>query len=347
MPIIPEMSIHAFRGILDLELKNLSTINVLVGGNNSGKTSVLEAIKLISSPYNLATMIQLAKLRRASTSTQVNTVENVSTLFRKELEDTGEPHFDLGISAIIDGDQYSYECSGNIDNIVSSRGNSSRAFLFYEKIKRNGEQSEYLKQELTNKQDTNYAMTKSPIVKALYFHSGVVYYRACVYYLSESIINERKKEIIDLLKSFDSSIEDISIIGEDVYLHNNLSGTMPLFTYGTGLQKATLLAAILSNLSNGVVLVDEIDNAMNISAFREVFPWFINVCRERNIQAFVTTHSAEAIDAILECYTDDLNDDIRVITLRKTSVSHKTIAKVRTGTEARSDREHFEMELRV
>ena len=38
------LTIHQFRGLRDVELRGLGRFNVLVGLNNSGKTSVLEAI---------------------------------------------------------------------------------------------------------------------------------------------------------------------------------------------------------------------------------------------------------------------------------------------------------------
>ena len=101
----------------------------------------------------------------------------------------------------------------------------------------------------------------------------------------------------------------------------------------------------MSSVPDGIILIDEIDNAINMSVFHKIFPWFIQKCKEHNIQAFVTTHSAEAIDAILESQND--NDDIRIITLRKTPKTHKTIAKICTGSEALADRENFKMELRV
>ena len=41
---IDNLTIHRFRGIRDLTLENLGQINLLVGINNSGKTTVLEAI---------------------------------------------------------------------------------------------------------------------------------------------------------------------------------------------------------------------------------------------------------------------------------------------------------------
>lgn len=162
--------------------------------------------------------------------------------------------------------------------------------------------------------------------------------------MSSAILQYDKADLLAVIQSFDSTIQDVSIVDDCIYIHNSLSGTLPLYAYGTGLQKAALFSVIMSVMPDGIILIDEIDNAINMSAFSDVFPWFVKKCKERNIQAFVTTHSAEAIDSVLN---SGLDNDIRIITLRKTPKTHKTVAKVRTGSEALSDRENFKMELRV
>jgi len=43
--------IDGFRGLRNLELDGLGPINILVGGNNSGKTSVLEALSIACNPF--------------------------------------------------------------------------------------------------------------------------------------------------------------------------------------------------------------------------------------------------------------------------------------------------------
>ena len=52
---IREISIKNFRGIADLSLKDLSDVNLFVGENNGGKTSILEALSCLRSgdAYNL------------------------------------------------------------------------------------------------------------------------------------------------------------------------------------------------------------------------------------------------------------------------------------------------------
>ena len=48
--MLKKIKIEAYRGIRLLELDNLTRVNILLGENGSGKTSVLEAISLMSNP---------------------------------------------------------------------------------------------------------------------------------------------------------------------------------------------------------------------------------------------------------------------------------------------------------
>lgn len=350
MPVISSINILKFRGIEDLSIENLATVNVLAGANNCGKTSVLETIRLLSAPYSVANMSGLAFLRGSTGSNRINKiVEYVSSMYHKEVDpnDAEKDCFRIALKAEIRSVEYGFDSFGRINEVSDSEGNTRKGFDFSAKVTESGEMLHYFEECFINENESQIEIVPHVLFKAIYLHSGVNYYRSCVKYLSNSIIYEQKKELIHLLQSFESTIEDISIVGEDVYLHNSVSGTLPLFAYGTGLQKAVMLSGILASTpKEGVILIDEIDNAINISAFRDVFPWFVDSCRKLNIQSFVTTHSAEAIDSILDCRTEDY-DDIRIITLRKTPRTHKTVAKVRTSEIAHCDRERFKMELRA
>lgn len=54
---ISDIYIRSFRGINNLELKDIKLINILTGDNNGGKTSVLEIIQSIKNPSVLIMMI--------------------------------------------------------------------------------------------------------------------------------------------------------------------------------------------------------------------------------------------------------------------------------------------------
>src|SRR6266568_1505287 len=65
MPHYPfdSVAIHRFRGLRHLQLKDLGLFNILVGGNNSGKTSVLEAMSLMCNPFEPIEWLAMVRRR--------------------------------------------------------------------------------------------------------------------------------------------------------------------------------------------------------------------------------------------------------------------------------------------
>ena len=56
---LQKIEINQYRGLKNMTLDKLSRINVLIGDNNSGKTSVLEAIQLLSNPFSGSLLIDI------------------------------------------------------------------------------------------------------------------------------------------------------------------------------------------------------------------------------------------------------------------------------------------------
>lgn len=80
--LINSFSIHSFRGIHDLTVSGLNHVNLIVGDNNCGKTSVLEALLLLRSPADIANFIRIARLRdlthfRSNTYSRYNRFINI------------------------------------------------------------------------------------------------------------------------------------------------------------------------------------------------------------------------------------------------------------------------------
>jgi len=63
---LENITIHQFRGLKELELKDLGQINLLVGVNNSGKTSVLEALSIYCNSLDLRNWIITATAREGN-----------------------------------------------------------------------------------------------------------------------------------------------------------------------------------------------------------------------------------------------------------------------------------------
>lgn len=347
---ISKLQINAFRGVKDLALDNLSTVNVLVGANNCGKTSVLEAISFLACPYYISRIAALASMRHIFSYVPVNQsiADDISTLFFKERNLHGTDFYTMSLQAVYGHHELHYHTTGQLVDFFTDVNHTTRQFSVNGSCQaNNGNQPVSYTvingQQVPSELDSRGMFTN---YKLYYLPSIAPYYTLLPSLLSAILSSYNKLELLNLIADFGESVSDISMVNNEIYLTSERSGVLPLYSYGSGLQKAILLSMVLLVSRDGVLLIDEIDDTINISAFKSVFPWFLKKCEELNIQAFITTHSAEAIDAILESKKGN-EDDIRVITLRKTPKTHKTIAKVRTGSEALSDRENFKMELRV
>lgn len=335
---ISELNIDQFRGIKELSLLNLGTINVLAGVNNCGKTSILEAIGLLSNPLDRPNFHKWAIMRIPSgPNLNEKMADYISYLFPRESS--------ISIRAKVNGENEHIRYSAAQEIVSSASGKSSKA-LFVDGSFVKGHEEKNRQFRFQNNGRGSYKGIEEQFSTEFIFASGF-FYKNCVEHVSESMLREKKPLLLDVIRSFDPDVEDIMLQNDDILLHSRQSGVLPLFNYGSGLQKAVLLAACLMNSENNIILIDEVDSTINMSAFEDVFPWFVKKCHELNVQAFLTTHSLEAIDAILRATEDFSSDDVRIITLRKTPKTRKTIAKIRTGAEARSDRSRFEMELRV
>src|SRR5579872_1641950 len=61
--MIQSIHIEGYRGFTDFEMNGLGRVNLLVGANNSGKTSVLEALFLLSSRGDTSAIWQVLSRR--------------------------------------------------------------------------------------------------------------------------------------------------------------------------------------------------------------------------------------------------------------------------------------------
>jgi hypothetical protein len=83
-----DVFIDGFRGLQNLQLSELGDVNVLVGGNNSGKTSVLEAMSIACNPFEMHEWFAMIR-RRDFGGLDETRLQSLRWCFRQsgELED--------------------------------------------------------------------------------------------------------------------------------------------------------------------------------------------------------------------------------------------------------------------
>jgi len=364
---LDKLYIDSFRGIRDLYLEHLSPVNLIVGNNNCGKTSVLEAVEFLRF-YNsgLINVLQVARQRDYQFAMEYSNsiYENVMCMFPQESQVRK-----IELSGIYNDEEFSYRFYGEnkkmfYDPAQGRRGRQNRTqntipgetevdgfeggilvSFGKELIQTPVKFHRYVKMS-----DFSYTESKSLPVR---YVSAFAHLRGDI--INEIVRNEEYKDIcVMMLKLFDKGISDILTLPSDTgsrmvsYIRHDRLGNMPLSTYGDGVKRALVLADEIARARGGILLIDEIETSIHKQYYDDIFRFVTKACQQYNVQLFITTHSLEAVDGILKTQDYDKSpgeDRINVITLRKEA--DRTLSRSMSGAEVFKDREDFGFEVRL
>jgi len=382
MKHLDNLTIHRFRGLRDLKLQDLGQINILVGGNNSGKTSVLEAISTYCQPLDIGEWLKTAGLREIKASPklplnafkwlfpQKNEVPK-PILYVGETYITGNGSFQVAESrAIYNEMELLYQSEKDIEDSAEDwleyyddieYKSSHGAEIELKAIFRDppaGDAS-ILGREFSNKieiwsnqrlskhdSNTNHFYPKLPIDTVTPVSHRQEKLES--YLLSQAILRGLKNEVIQLLQIVDGEIIDLEILslGElrpSIYINHKLLGFSPLSAFGDGVRRLLFIALAMAKVRGGVLLIDEIETAIHTVALCSSFASIVQWCQRLDVQLFVTTHSLEAIDAMLDA--SDSGTDLVLYRLEKKESQTKAIRLERERLHRL--REDLGLEVRV
>lgn len=340
-PHISELKIEAFRGLKSVELKKLGQFSLLVGFNNSGKSSILEAIEYFCKPMDPLALISLSRRRELSTQ-NLDPVKTLRWLFPKVTSDSDGDFYKLEVSvkAKVGSEWRSLETTliGRLVDVHVSRPIQSNGDPMEPTttpppeatFQKTAVDLKYLyytgrtPDELFSFETSGFA-----VVEGLPFtmHEPVkIRPIPCVAVspvshridstqsrgISGLVLSSRKQEMIELLQQFDSQIVTVEILDTDgfpeVWVEHKQRGFMPLSSYGDGMRRVLVIASSLAMAQGGILLIDEMETAIHKDALRDMFTWIRKASDRMNVQVIATTHSLEAIDAMLLAEEDALDE---------------------------------------
>lgn len=361
--MINSFYIEGFRGIRNLAVKNLSLVNLIVGDNNCGKTSILEALQLLSNPAEISNLYRVARYRDSILfSSGISLYENVLFLFPHE-----DYELSLGISAQLDNINVECRIKGQQKRIMIDA--PEKEDRFYRRSEMIGEiEADQFQGEISyaygrewgvtplqiNTYSRSYgaSISKNKLIKMAYI-SPYDHLRGNI--VNQIIRDGGYKEIcVKALQLFDPDIMDILILKSSVgsksvdYVKHKALGLMPLSTFGDGIKKVLVLANAIASVKGGVLLIDEVETAIHKKYYDDIFRFVVKACKAFNVQIFITTHSIEAVDGLLgtQDYQEQATtDDISVITIKKHG--GESYSRALMGREVFEDREAFGFEVRL
>ncbi|MFH1132471.1 MAG: AAA family ATPase [Pseudomonadota bacterium] len=306
--MIKSFNIKNFRCFKELNLKDLSTINIIVGDNGSGKTALLEA--LLISAHGQPGGATLARLTRNRSLPQEQITWN-RDLFQALWEDL---FFEFGhskkiVATFVDSFaggfrlEISYEEAGSKPAFVSSGAIPSLVF-----VRRGGFPKKTIRTVLRiDEKGQPVFEGRADMAPTIYILPSTTQFfaEAIVNSFSELSRKNAERDVIAALQKEFPEILDISVLTDVnvstlfVTTKSVPSRKVPLAIVSAGAARYLNILLVIRVTSMGVVLVDEIENGIYWKKMSSIWQTLRQLCIEHNVQLFATTHSNECLQSLV------------------------------------------------
>lgn len=290
--------ITRFRGIKELNVYNFKDVNLFVGKNNSGKSSLLEAI-FLSIGANNAELLRRIDLIRDFIATEPDDLRNVFynlefenvptliSLFKNKIEQRTiniSPYYSDILTEIESDDSTSRTFT---DDIIGLRFVSNIQNIENQKDLLIESALVFKGRDLQVKLNEDYEEKLFGLLTKGGRSKGLV----------ERLANlEKSKDtewIVDSLKQIDNRIKRISVLNKLIYIDIGLKRLIPANLMGDGILSIINILASIAEARNGFIMIDEIENGLHYTSLRVLWEAINHARKKYNVQVFATTHSYE------------------------------------------------------
>lgn len=296
-PVLQKLSLLAYRGISSLVLDDLAPVSLIVGANNAGKSTILEAAGLVLRPPDPAQWISAVRHR----DIDMALVDGLWALF--PATEALHPEDGPQVSAAIELEGTTAGLSRKVQarcHVSQSLGTTETADLSARvEVNVDGDPA------LTLKFPSPAVVAHEVLIYRVFTVMPATHYstKALVEHLSRVVDDGKKQLAVHLLQVFDPDVEDLDVIAfpgrEAVRVTHRTRGVVDLASFGDGMRRSAALALALTRASQGVLLIDEIEAGIHHTVLKKVLAKLLAAAAESAVQIVATTHSLEAVDAIL------------------------------------------------
>ncbi len=372
--MIRDITISNFRKFERFELNNLGRINILVGPNNTGKTTVLEGVFALCCGLNFNPFYNNIILSRRSNNDAINifdladSIDNAMCFYNEKYTSSFESYDKNGEFYKVEHTFTPTLLMSEVNSSISS-ANQNLDIEETDFNTQNGRviQSKHLGSWIIANQaneSVENTITFPPRIFKSQKHNYQARFNDTFAYRSKGNMNQvysSLKRQPDIFKDFLSEVQNLfpEVKTFDMFPYSDGSSApvsvikkdesiVTINYFGDGFRRWFHLLGTMIKDKNSIQLVEEIDATFHYEAQIELSKNLYRYCDNYDTQLFASTHNLEFIDIFLKSIRnigEEELENVRIITL-KNSADGKTIARNLSGKEALELRNDFNMEIR-
>lgn len=288
---ITDLTIENFRGLRKVELHGLGAVNLIVGQNNTGKTSLLEAVMAVVRPNSLRDLPE--PFRQRAFVERKNGQDAFSTY--------PQPDSWLLSDRASDG-EIAAQTSVGTKGIVLFRGQIPSGRHLPENVMGS---SFYVDQVSVYQR---LPFSTSPTVGAVSVRTPSP--DRLVQPFADAVRSPRSEQDMEaILNKMDSRICSLRLdygnAGPLITVDVGLEERVPLSHAGQGVYRIVSMLSELLGQRPDICLIDELENGIHYSVLPQLWRGISEISSRLGIQVFVTTHSRECLEAATRVFVDE------------------------------------------
>ena len=336
--MIVSLRIQGYRGFEQFEMSDLGRINLLVGTNNSGKTSVLEAILLLTSMGDPLSLRQLLWRRGERSLASISPERQPRRAQQMELDVshlfTGH---DIRLGSKITVSAQNQTPDRSVSFTVSELSGKESSYLFgaddegglpfRTALQIKGHPKPPVSVLPLSRAGGIFAETLDAPLQRLWQGSSEAY--PALFITTESLTSDElvalwnkvaltpnESLVLRSLQFLDPNIERIaaqvtqspgyygvSARGGFIVKLKGLEHPIPIGSMGDGMWRMLAMAIALTQCRGGVLLVDEVDTGLHYTVMSQMWRLIYNAAKELDVQVFATTHSYDCVYSLAQICT--------------------------------------------
>lgn len=330
--MLRDLSIQNYRTFKDFNIDGLTRVNLIVGMNNCGKTSLMEAVYLLVNQVNLECLIDLlhnrgeiadpsisiipGETRQLSNSYQVRHIFHEHQLkLDQPISFQSQNEQPLSLQIYIDSHPIPTSIPPEWQQFLFSQGigTGRSRFLLAFSDQQNSKMVIPIRDDgLIEAHSFQFWKDYSPNPflptnnKSLFLTTSKLSCEQLAVFWDGITLTPKEECIVQALQILEPDVERISFTSRQTPNSGILikmrgdRDPIPLASMGEGMHRILTLAMAAVTVENGVLLVDEIETGLYYQAQTDMWRLLLEIAQRLNVQVFATTHSWDCICAFQE-----------------------------------------------